>query len=158
MAINIMIKMKIAGVSVCIWILGVGAIIGSISLAVPKKAISNKDSINVSAAQLDMPLEVVQDALRKSDSGICEVRGKIHNPRSAAARYVTISYNLMVGDIDENNELIHTRKGTARAKIHYLPPGETLEFTAYADTRFERHEHPIFEPADIAEMKSTSGN
>ena len=137
--------MKIAGVALWIWVLGLVVLSSAAWIGLPMV------KPMVTEVMKPVPLEVVKDAVWSSKSGSCEVRGQIHNPRDEGARDVIIIYKLWANRIGKNDEVQRDRKGTAVERIRFIPPGATVEFTAQADTRFGEHEFPSIDAAEIKE-------
>jgi hypothetical protein len=140
--------MKIAGVGLWIWALGAVVLSSAVWITLPI-------SVPLVATAIKPPnLEVVTDGVWISKAGDCEVRGQIYNPREKAARDVLITYKLWVVRFGENKKIIEDHKGTAGARIRYIPPGGTVDFTAPADTQYGEFVHPLIKGAEIAENAS----
>jgi hypothetical protein len=82
-------------------------------------------------------LKIVDDNLVKVDQGECvgclyAVKGRIYNPNSDGVRNVSVRYYIWkkwMGK-DGHGSLIKERGGLVWATIKYLPPKQTVEFTA----------------------------
>lgn len=134
--------LKIAGVSIWIWILGIAVISAAVVIAVPKI----RENIT------PLPLEVVKSDIWKN-GGYYEIRGEIHNPRSQPARNVSITFDMNCQNLRETGKHRY-QKGKAQAELKYIPAGGSVDFIASSPNKVKEHVFVEFGDAIIIESKS----
>lgn len=110
--------MKIKGVSVWIWLMGVSVGSAAVWIAYPKVVLSLQE------ASRPIPLEVMKEDLWRAGKNY-EVKGQICNTRKQPVRNVRVSYTIngkWKGKAQEVGLLVDT--------IKYIPSGGTVEFIA----------------------------
>ena len=117
--------MKIKGISVWIWALGVVVVGSSVAL------------INIPSPTGDSErLEIIQKGLF-SRGDFYEVRGQIFNPRKTPARNVRLTFQIAERSITRNNEFAYKPVTKAIAEFDYVPVGGTVDFTAGASMELD---------------------
>jgi len=121
-------KLKLAGVAVWIWIIGLVVIAAAGVIALP----------TIREAMKPPALEIVKKDLWRH-GGHYEVTGQVFNPRRQAAKNVRLVFKIMESKLGRNDQLIEKQKGEATAMFEYLPPGATVEFIAVSDVQWQEY-------------------
>jgi len=99
-------------------------------LALPICA-QNKPKTETARKPAGSTLRIVKDAL-VSDGYFYSVKGSIYNPNDEGVKNVVISYRIWkkLAGKDGYGSLIKETGGLVTASIKYLPPKQTVDFTA----------------------------
>lgn len=117
--------MKIKGISVWIWALGVLVVGSSVAL------------INIPSPTDDSErLEIIQKGLFNRGD-FYEVRWQIFNPRETPARHVRLTFQIGERSITKNDKFAYKPATKAVAEFDYVPVGVTVDFAAVAFTELE---------------------
>jgi hypothetical protein len=85
-------------------------------------------------------LKIVKDSL-SSDEDFYVVKGSIYNPNSRGVKNVVIRYYVWKQFMGKNDakrgSIVNETGGLTTAKIKYLPPKQTIEFTTGDSTAVE---------------------
>lgn len=117
--------MKIKGVSIWIWLLGMVVITATAVIGVPRAKAALAD------AARPKPLEMVKEDLWRHRYDY-EVRGQIYNPRNEPVRNVRISYEVWGKWKGKKGHgtIIEETGGLVEDRIKYIPANGTVDFTA----------------------------
>lgn len=131
-------NLKIAGVSIWIWSIGLIVCVGAGLLVVPK-------------IMTPQPLEIIKKELWKNGNNDYSVKGQVFNPRKAAVRNVSITFKMMETKVSANESTTKAPRGKAFVMLDYIPAGATVDFTALCDVRPARYSFFEIEGVEFSE-------
>ena len=107
-------------------------LIGMVLCTVLCSAQAGKKATTASAKNAGATLKIVKDSLSDSEE-FYVVKGAIYNPNNRGVKNVVIKYYIwkkfMGQDDVKRGSLVKETGGLTTAKINYLPPKQTVEFT-----------------------------
>lgn len=134
-------NVKLAGVSIWIWIFGLVVFTGIFFAVYPK----------IKEATKPAALEIVKKELWKNGNNEYSVKGQLFNPRKDPARNVLITFKMKQTKMAADESITTSQRGKAMTKIDFIPSGSTVDFTAPCDKRAEKYSYFEIDSVEFSE-------